>query len=44
MIINVCSAAWGASEFATAGETAGFEADEGFDTFLAMDEPPEAVL
>lgn len=36
-------AAWGASDFVSAGEAAGFDADEGFDTFLAMDAPPERV-
>lgn len=36
-------AAWGASDFVSAGEAAGFDADEGFDTFLAMDAPPEQV-
>lgn len=36
-------AAWGANDFVSAGEAAGFEADEGFDTFLAMDAPPEQV-
>lgn len=35
--------AWGASDFVPAGDAAGFEADEGFDTFLAMDAPPEQV-
>lgn len=35
--------AWGASDFVSAGDAAGFEADEGFDTFLAMDAPPEQV-
>lgn len=34
-------AAWGADSFAPAGASSGFDADEGFDSFLAMRAPPE---
>lgn len=35
--------AWGESDFAApgGGNASGFEADEGFDSFLAMQAPPE---
>lgn len=35
------SAAWGSNDFVTPGESSGFDADEGFDSFLAMQAPPE---
>ena len=38
--------AWGSNDFVTPGESSGFDADGGFDSFLAMQAPPEvsAVL
>lgn len=37
--------AWGTEDIiAPAGNTAGFEAEEGFDSFLAMKAPPQRVL
>lgn len=36
--------AWGASDFVTTTVASGFEADEGFDSFLAMQAPPEVSL
>lgn len=33
--------AWGSDSFAPSGASSGFEADEGFDSFLAMRAPPE---
>lgn len=37
-------AAWGASDFvSTTDASDGFEADEGFDSFLAMQAPQEVI-
>lgn len=35
------SLAWGANEFGGPEESAGFDAEDGFDSFLAMRAPPE---
>lgn len=36
--------AWGSNDFVTPGESSGFDADEGFDSFLAMQAPPEVSV
>lgn len=41
---NFCFSAWGTNDFAPAIDSGGFETEEGFDSFLAMQAPPEVSL